>query len=317
MTLLFTIATTNYLPFAVSLLDSVKQFHPEFEVCIGLTDYISEEVMVANALMNKYQIVQLHQINVKEFDIITEKYNPMELANSAKILFAEYFLSKSNIDQVIFCDSDMLFFGQLPQKVIAEHDIIYTPHFCSPPPIEMKRQELEVLNAGLFNGGFFKLRKSSETEKYIRWFRERCVLNCISDRCNGYYYDQLWLNLVPLYFKTAYIEPDQGMNVAYWNLHERMISQDNQGKFIVNNKVPLAFFHFSGWDYHNPLCISKYALFDLEMRPDLKPLLLKYHETLQNNEYERYINMANFYTSKNKSQKKSLLSKLKHKLFNK
>lgn len=317
MTVLFTIATTNYLPFAASLLDSVKQYHPEFEVCIGLTDYLLEDTIAENKLMNKYPLIQLHELKAKEFEVIIEKYSPMELANSAKILFAEHLLSKEDIDQVIFCDSDMLFFGRLPENVINENEIIYTPHFCSPPPIEMKRQELEVLNAGLFNGGFFKLRKSPETDRFIKWFRERCVLNCVSDRCNGYYYDQLWLNLVPLYFKNAHIERNLGMNVAYWNLHERKISEHTEGVFQVNEASPLSFFHFSGWDYNNPLGISKWALFNLEMRPDVKPLLIKYYQALKNNEYERYITLPNYYTAKNHSQKKSILKKLKDKLFKK
>lgn len=317
MTILFTIATTNYLPFAVSLLDSVKQYHPEFEVAIGLTDYLPEETISRHPLMHKYPLIQLHELNAEEFDFITKKYSPMELANSAKILFAEHLLSRKDVEQVIFCDSDMLFFGTLPESIINESDIIYTPHFCSPPPIEMKRQELEVLNAGIYNGGFFKLRRAQETEKFIKWFKERCVLNCISDRCNGYYYDQLWLNLIPLYFKNVNIDCSPGLNVAYWNLHERTISQNRDGMFTVNESDILSFFHFSGWDYYEPLCISKYALFNLEMLPDIKPLLLKYHEALTSNEYEHYINMPNFYTAKNDSKKKSFFKKLKYKFLKK
>jgi hypothetical protein len=314
MTLFFTIATTNYLPFAVSLLDSVKQHHPEFEVCICLTDYLTPATIAKNKLMEKYPILQLHELQAEEFGFITQNYSPMELANSAKILFAEHFLSREEVDQVVFCDSDIRFFGRLPENVIAEHDIVYTPHYTSPPPIEMKRQELEVLNAGMFNGGFFKLKKSAETMKFIKWFRERCVLECISDRCRGYYYDQLWINFVPLYFKNVNIERNPGMNMAYWNLHERQLSQKN-GVFMVNDQSPLSFFHFSGWDYNDPLNITKWSLFTAEQRPDVKPLLSAYYKALQENEYEHYITMPNHYTAHNKSQKKSFFKKLKHQLF--
>lgn len=316
MTQFFTIATTNYLPYAVSLLDSVKQYHPEFEVSICLTDYLDQDTIAKNPLMSKYPMVQLHEIEAEEFDLITKIYSPMELANSAKILFAEYFLNKKEVEQVIFCDSDILFFNRLPESVIQNHELIYTPHFTSAPSLDMKRQELEVLNAGMFNGGFFKLKKSEEATKFIKWFRPRCVPSCISDRCNGYYYDQLWINFVPLYFKDAHIERDQGMNMAYWNLHERVISEkDNQ--FIVNRATPLSFFHFSGWDYNQPLEISKWSLFNLDTRPDIAPLLARYHEVLQRNEYEAYIRLPNYYTARNDSQKKSFFKKLKHKLFKK
>jgi len=306
----FTVVTTNYLPFAVSLLDSVKKYHPEYEVCICLADYIEPDMLASDSLMSKYPILQLHEIGAEEFDFITTTYSAMQLANCSKILFAEYLLNRSNTERVIFGDSDMLFFNRLPDGLLETSDIILTPHFSSPPPIEMKRQELEVLNAGLINGGFFSLKKSEQTSNFIQWLRERSVKDCIYDFKRGYYGEQLWLNFVPLYFKDTLIAVQHGLNVAYWNLHERVISEVN-GHFIVNGTTPLSFFHFSGWDYNHPLNISAWALFTSEMRPDIIPLLTIYKDSLQKNGYEQYIVLPNFYTSNNKSQKKSFFKKLK------
>ncbi|WP_316792787.1 glycosyltransferase [Pedobacter frigoris] len=313
MTLFFTIVTANYLPFAVSLLDSAKVHHPEFEFCICLTDYVSSELLAQNELMKKYPVLQLHEIKAEEFDFITTNYNPMQLANSSKILFASYFLNEKEFDQVIFADSDMLFFNRLPDSIINSGDILFTPHFTSPPPLEMKRQELEVLNAGLLNGGFFILRRSEDTNKFITWLRERSVKDCVYDFSRGIYGEQLWLNLIPLYFNNVSVETNKGLNVAYWNLHERIISEDN-GTFFVNETTPLYFFHYSGWDYNDPLNISKWGLITTEMRPDIKPLLISYREALKKNQYEAYINMPNYYTANNNSKKKSFFRRLKNKL---
>jgi hypothetical protein len=310
----FTVVTTNYLPFAVSLLDSVKAYHPEFQLCICLADYLDPKTIEENRLMSKYPILQLHEIDAEEFDFITTTYNSMQLSNCSKILFAQHLLKQDDVDQVIFGDSDMLFFNKLPSNVFEGNANIFTPHFSSPPPLEMKRQELEVLNAGLINGGFFRLKKSDETYKFISWIRARSVKDCLYDFKRGYYGEQLWLNFVSLYFKNVLVDKNYGLNVAYWNLHERIISKVNN-QFMVNDNTPLSFFHFSGWDYNKPLNISNWALFNSEMRPDVIPLLLKYKDTLQKNEYQKYIDMPNFYTSNNKSQKKSLLKKLKNKLF--
>jgi hypothetical protein len=310
----FTVVTTNYLPFAVSLLDSVKKYHPEYEVCICLADYIEPATIASDSLMSKYPILQLHEIGAEEFDFITTTYNAMQLANCSKILFAEYLLNRSNTEQVIFGDSDMLFFNRLPDNLLVTSDIVLTPHFSSPPPIEMKRQELEVLNAGLINGGFFMLKKSEQTSKFIQWLRERSVKDCIYDFKSGHYGEQLWLNFVPLYFKNVLVTPQFGLNVAYWNLHERIISEKN-GSFLVNGTTQLSFFHFSGWDYSNPLNISAWALFTSDKRPDIVPLLIIYKEALQKNGYEQYQAIRNFYTFNNKSQKKSFLKRWKNKLF--
>ncbi|MFD2284773.1 hypothetical protein GJU39_12480 [Pedobacter petrophilus] len=314
MTLFFTVVTSNYLPFAVSLLDSAKSYHPEFEFCICLADYLSSEEIDVNNLMKKYPILQLHELGVEEFDFITQNYNPMQLANCSKVLFAKHFLNQKHIDQVIFCDSDTYFFGKLPSSTINGGEIVITPHFTHPPDVNMKRQELEILNAGLYNGGFFKLKKSSETDQYITWLRERSVKECIYDFKRGFYGEQLWLNLVPLYFKNVFIENNTGINVAYWNLHERKISNID-GQFFVNETTPLCFFHYSGWNYNNPSEISTWALFTAKMRPDLKQILEKYYITLKQNEYELYINKPNYYTSKNNTQKKSFFKNLKSRFF--
>jgi hypothetical protein len=314
MTLFFTVVTTNYLPYAVSLLDSAKLYHPEFEYCICLADYLSNDQIATNDLIKKYPILQLHELGTEEFDFITQNYNPMQLANCSKVLFARHFLNQKHIDQVIFCDSDTYFFGKLPATTLDNDAIVISPHFTHPPNIDMKRQELEVLNAGLYNGGYFKLNKSAETDSYIDWLRERSVKECIYDFKRGFYGEQLWLNLVPLYFKNVFIETNAGINVAYWNLHERQISEKD-GTFFVNETTPLCFFHYSGWDYNNPIEISKWSLFTAEVRPDLKQILARYHTALKQNEYEHYIDIKNYYTSRNKTQKKSFFKNLKSKLF--
>lgn len=315
-TLFFTVATTSYLPFAVSLLDSVLEHHPEFEVCICLTDYLSDQDIEVYSLAKKHPLLQLHEIKAREFDFMIKEYNASELSNACKIPFAQYFFENKEIDQVIFGDSDMLFFNRLPEHILQQHEIVFTPHFTSAPPLEYKAQELEVLNAGMFNGGFFKLTRSEETNRFLNWFRSRCTPECISDRCRGIYYDQLWINFVPLYFPETHIDRDKGMNMAYWNLHERTLSKTEQS-FKVNNESPLSFFHFSGWDFNNPMKVCKWSSWDAESRPDLKPLLLKYHQTLQENQYIQYIGIPNHYTAKNNSNKQSWFRKLKGKLFNK
>ena len=309
----FTIATTNYLPFAVSLLDSVKKHHPEFQLSICLVDYLIPKQISENKLISKYPIIQLHEIGAEEFEFITENYNPMQLANCSKVLFARYLLEVKKAQQVIFGDSDMLFFNRLPNHILKEHSLIFTPHFCSPPPLEMKRQELEVLNAGILNGGFFKLTNSIETYAFLEWLRIRSVKECVYDFKRGIYGEQLWLNFVPLYFKDVLIEKNLGLNVAYWNLHERKITQ-RDGQFIVNDDTLLSFFHFSGWDFMQPDQISRWALFTSSMRPDIKPILAEYHKALVGNKYEEFIKIPNYYATNNKSKKRSFFQKLVYKL---
>jgi hypothetical protein len=71
-----------------------------------------------------------------------------------------------------------------------------------------------------------------------------------------------------------------GCNVAYWNLHERMLEKA-QTSWVVNGTAPLIFFHFSGISIDGGNRISKHTdQFDLATRPDLAELFADYRERL-------------------------------------
>jgi len=52
------------------------------------------------------------------------------------------------------------------------------------------------------------------------------------------------LDLAPGLF-NYYVQTDPGYNVGPWNFHERLLSVDDNGQYLVNEK-PLRLFHFSG-----------------------------------------------------------------------
>lgn len=317
MTIFYTVATLNYLPQAITLLDSVKQYHPEFNCVVGLVDFVDNEQWEKYTLLQTYPVIQLHELNAESFSFITATYSPNELSNCSKILFAEYFFKQQDVQEVFFCDSDMLFFEKIPLAA-NERDIIITPHFISPPPLEFKTLELEVINSGLYNAGFFRLRKAENTMMFIQWLKERSIPHCVDDRCNGLYFDQTWYNFIPLYFKNVHIETNKGCNVAYWNLHERHISSA-AGKYYVNEQTPLIFFHFSGWSMQYPDTISRFQhRYTIESRPDVLPLLQLYKALLQKNQYETYHQLPCHYVQKIRQQEiqkpgkfRQLLKKLK------
>ena len=68
---------------------------------------------------------------------------------------------------------------------------------------------------------------------------------CFVQVDKGLFVDQIWLNYAPLYYDRVFIIRHLGYNIAYWNFHERSIEQMG-GRWFVNKKFPLKFFHFSG-----------------------------------------------------------------------
>ncbi|MDP5139099.1 MAG: hypothetical protein NWP83_01350, partial [Spirosomaceae bacterium] len=105
--------------------------------------------------------------------------------------------------------------------------------------------------------------------------------------------DQLWANFVPLFFENVLVSQNLGLNVGYWNLHERNI-EFKDDTFTVNEAYPLVFFHFSGFDINKRDKISVHTdRFDLVNRPELQSLFEKYHEKMTQNEYGKYRPMEN------------------------
>ena len=108
----------------------------------------------------------------------------------------------------------------------------------------------------------------------------RCLTLGYDERWAGLFVDQKWINLVPCYFNSVQILKHPGCNAAYWNLHERTLSQA-QGALVVNGTETLIFFHFSGISVDGENRISKHTdQFDLANRPDLAELFALYRQRL-------------------------------------
>ena len=63
---------------------------------------------------------------------------------------------------------------------------------------------------------------------------------------------------IPSFVERVRILRHPGYNTAYWNLHDRAVTRDADGRFRTGGE-PLAFYHFSGFDPNNPSALSKHS----------------------------------------------------------
>ena len=100
--------------------------------------------------------------------------------------------------------------------------------------------------------------------------------------------DQLWVNLAPVFFDRVKVSRDPGLNVAYWNLHERNVSRKNDA-FFINDKFPLAFYHFSSYRLADPTQLSRYQnRYGFETRSDIVELFDTYRKSVIRNRYDYF-----------------------------
>jgi glycosyltransferase involved in cell wall biosynthesis len=247
-----TIVARNYLPQARVFAESLTALHPDCRVTVLVIDGPSEP-----SDQSRFRTVQLEDIipDAQERRRQTFMYDVTELSTAVKPLLLRHLLAEG-APSVLYFDPDVEFFAPVDHlwRLAEQHHIVLTPHVRSPIPEDgFEVSDLTVLRAGLFNLGFIGV--GADNDRFLDWWSGRLRRHCVSDPANGMFVDQRWLDYVAAMFPHT-VEKDPGCNVAYWNLHERAVTQTADG-FMVDG-VPLRFYHFSGFDPDIPHLLSQH-----------------------------------------------------------
>jgi hypothetical protein len=279
-----TIVSLNYLPYARTLCKSFLEFHRGGKFYVLLVDRPPKGLDLSH---ENFEVVLVEDLGIPNFDSVAFKYGILELNTNVKPTFLKRILL-DGVDQVIYFDPDILICSALSPvfEALNDNSIVLTPH-CTSPNEKAPYAEMLLLMGGVFNLGFIALSKSAETARFLDWWEHRCLTNGYNERWSGLFVDQKWINLVPCYFESVHVLKHPGCNVAYWNLHERMLGKRDTS-WLVNETVPLIFFHFSGISIDGGVRISKHTdQFDLTSRPDLAELFADYREQVVGNGIRR------------------------------
>jgi hypothetical protein len=286
----FTICSINYLAQAKALGDSLIKHNPYYKFIIGLTDKL-ESSTVDRTKLPDYELVEVGDLQIDGFEGMFDRYNITELNTAVKPFFLQYFYDKyPNASSVSYFDPDIEVFQTFTDldASLAKYSLVLTPHTLSPYPDGLNPKERDLLNTGVFNLGFIGTSRSPETMEFLTWWQQKLRYECFIDLANGMFVDQLWINFAPIYWKNVLIDRHLGYNMAYWNLHERLLG-NVKGEYFVNQTDPLIFFHYSGYNPTKPQHISKYQnRYTFEDRTDVKQLFDNYAALLKKNDFEYF-----------------------------
>ncbi len=292
MTIAFTICSNNYLSQAKTLFDSIQKVNPEIKFYVGLLDRFEDLPIEYQQHFESLDIIQVNEVDIPAFDWMNENYDIIELNTAIKPFYFQHFFKSAN--KVIYLDPDIYCFKSLDHIVytLDEYNAVLTPHLTVPindDPSKFVVHEKEMLNHGIYNLGFTAIKNNEEGQKMVNWWAERLEKQCFHNLCQGLFVDQLWCNLMPIYFDKVKIDKHLGLNMAYWNLYERTLSKKD-GHYFVNENTPLIFFHFSNFNPHISHNIAqKQNRYTLENRPDLVELYDFYTEKVEGNHYTALI----------------------------
>lgn len=248
-TVAFTSAALNYLPKVRKLCNSIKRFHPEFEVVLALADARNSVVDLRSEPIDR--VVALEDLAIPDRERWTYFHTIVELATAIKPFALMELLGEEDVDRVLYFDPDMVLFSRVDDLLdsLDQSNLVLTPHLTVPETtIEAVRDnEIAALKHGIYNLGFLGVRDNAEGRRFARWWADRIYEFCIADIPGGLFTDQRWIDLAPAFFEGVGILKNPRFNVATWNLTHRTITGDQASGFLVNGE-PLGFYHFTGFD---------------------------------------------------------------------
>lgn len=283
-----TIVSPNYLAFARTLASSYVAQHPDQRFYVLIVADLADPAPFR--IDPAFTPVMLGEIGLAHLRAEAMKYDILELNTNVKPTFMRYLLETQGLDALVYLDPDIFVYQPLDpvfEALAAGATAVLTPHMTTPVFDGCSPSEQDLLFNGTYNLGFIGVGRTEEGLRLLRWWEERCLQLGFSEGRTGLFVDQKWMNLAPGLFDRVVISRDAGLNMAYWNLHERRLAEGTQGLVVENSesvRVPLRFFHFSGLAPTEPEVISRNTdRFTLASRPDLRAIFDAYKAAVRQN----------------------------------
>lgn len=271
-----TICSVNYIGKAMVLFDTYRKYNPDHDFFLVLVDRkceLSVDRPGLNLIWAEDLPVDNFLQHAFEYDVI--EFNTNVKPAALKLLLKSY-------SAVLYLDPDIRIYSSLSSvlDVLSDASVVVTPHSNTPILDGNKPDDLELLKFGAFNLGFVGVSRCDEGLAFLDWWSDRCLGHGFYEPQLGLAVDQKWVGLAPGFFPNLRILHDVGLNVAFWNLHERTLSTFGDAWF-VNGSVPLKFVHFSSFSTSSPESIAqKQTRFSTGSRPDFIELAEAYAKEL-------------------------------------
>jgi len=251
-----TVVAKNYLSYARVLAQSWLRHHPDIPLFVLLSDEVDGYFDPA---LESFRLLRLADLEIPDLDRVRFRCDRKQVAVTSKPYLLNHLLDQG-FGSVIFLDPDILVLSDLAGlfSQVSRRAVVLMPHLLAPLSGEGSvERELNILQSGVYNGGFVGISAGRTARAFLTWWRDRVSAHCRHDIPQGVYYDQRWLDLAPVFFEGLYVLRDPSYNVAHWNLPERAISVGETSTTVDGQ--PCRFFHFSGFDPDNPVALTRHS----------------------------------------------------------
>ena len=279
-----TIASKPYIALARVTARSFREHNPDIPFFLLLTD---EEEGLIRREREPFEVIHLDELRIGESPSFRFQYTELELSYASTPFVIEHLLA-SGFEAVVFLKQETLVLASL-SPVLEElrgHSALLTPHLLEPPAGAGALQgEINVLRAGVYNGGFVAFADCEESRRFLAWWGERTARGCFRAVEAGVHFEQRWLDFAPAFMPSCHVLRDPGVNVGHWNLPERRIRARDGS--VTACGVPCRVFRFSGYEPGRPHMVTKYNLhFTVESTGEAAAVFRMYDSMLRQEGYD-------------------------------
>lgn len=297
MKLAYSVCTTSYLWQAEALAQSFLKYNPDYKFIVCVADRPIDKI---KQYQFSFELIWLQDLQIPELPLLIEYYNVFSLLMASKGIAADVLMTRYEPEHLIYLDTDILVFHTFDWLVtqFKHHDIFITPHCHTPPPYQTPLAEVKTnllpqnpyedrvfLLTGLYNAGFVAIKNTEQGRNFAAWWSKNLKNQCFPAHYLGLFFDQIWLNLAPIYFDKTCIVRNLGYNVGCWSLHERKITMKDS-QYYINDIFPLVFFHYTGYRHHVPNQIAEWINLTFDDMPELKPIFEPYQQLIETQLYK-------------------------------
>ena len=252
---IFTIVSANYVPYAATLMQSVRRHHPEADRYIVLADAYREFPDIDLAAT----ILPCGELGIPLLENMQLWYSITEFNTAVKPFAFRHLFASRGYAEACYLDPDIRLFAPMQEAfaALAQASCVLTPHMMKPLQDGKEPSDLAIMKAGVYNLGFLALRDDRDIADFLAWWSDRCAVHCRVDIAANMFTDQRWMDLAPAFIEKHVILRHPGYNVAYWNLAHRRVERQADGELEVDGQ-PLVFYHFSGIDVGDPDVFSRH-----------------------------------------------------------
>jgi len=247
----FTSSGPNYVGKVRALCQSLREHMPEVAIHWLIADLRDGSPVGLQDCKSIDEVMFVDDFNGYNDRTWLFQHDIVELSTAIKPEAALSLLARDDCELLLYFDPDMVVFSQLDDLVdqLRSASVVLTPHILKPEkePKAVLDHELSSLRHGVFNLGFFGVRKGQEGKAFLDWWRDRCRTFCTGDWREGIFTDQKWINFAPIFFPNSTILRSSRFNVAPWNINQRQLDGTFDEGFLVDGQ-PLGFYHFTGFD---------------------------------------------------------------------